>query len=110
MEPAPDGRKDCRRHRFEPLVSGVEERNVVVRDRSSSAGNDRSRGKSVGRRAGGGVKMATPEIAISKTIGKVRPHQTQNEGLVFEKSSPGKKAYKLPPLDVPEVDASQLLG
>jgi len=45
-----------------------------------------------------------------KTTGKVRPHQTQNEGLVFEKSSPGKRAYKLPPLDVPEVDASKLLG
>ena len=44
------------------------------------------------------------------TTGKVRPHQTQNEGLVFEKSSPGKKAYKLPPLDVPAVDAAKLLG
>ncbi|MGB6193721.1 MAG: aminomethyl-transferring glycine dehydrogenase subunit GcvPB [Terracidiphilus sp.] len=45
-----------------------------------------------------------------KTTGKVRPHQTQNEGLVFEKSSPGKKAYKLAPLDVPAVDAAKLLG
>jgi glycine dehydrogenase subunit 2 len=44
------------------------------------------------------------------TIGKVRPHQTQNEGLIFEKSSPGKRAYKLPPLDVPEVDVSSCLG
>ena len=54
--------------------------------------------------------MAISEISIPKAIGKVRPHQTQNEGLVFEKSSPGKKAYKLPPLDVPEVDAAALLG
>jgi len=45
-----------------------------------------------------------------KTLGKVRPHQTQNESLVFEKSSPGKKAYKLPPLDVPAVNAAELLG
>ena len=45
-----------------------------------------------------------------ETVGKVRPHQTQNEGLVFEKSSPGKKAYKLPPLDVPGVNAEELLG
>jgi glycine cleavage system P protein (glycine dehydrogenase) subunit 2 len=45
-----------------------------------------------------------------KTLGKVRPHQTQNEGLVFEKSAPGKKAYKLPPLDVPAVDAAAVLG
>src|SRR5271163_1418227 len=41
---------------------------------------------------------------------KVTAHLTQNEALTFEKSSPGKKAYKLPPLDVPEVDAAILLG
>ncbi len=45
-----------------------------------------------------------------RTLGKVRPHQTQNESLVFEKSSPGKRAYKLPPLDVPAVDPAVLLG
>src|ERR1700690_414384 len=50
------------------------------------------------------------EISGPRTLGKVRPHQTQNEALVFEKSSPGKKAYKLPPLDVPEVDPAVLLG
>jgi glycine dehydrogenase subunit 2 len=44
------------------------------------------------------------------STGKVRPHQTQNERLVFEKSAPGKKAYKLPPLDVPAANASELLG
>jgi glycine dehydrogenase subunit 2 len=52
----------------------------------------------------------TNEPAGPKTLGKVRPHQTQNEALVFEKSSPGKRAYKLPPLDVPAVDFSSLLG
>jgi glycine dehydrogenase subunit 2 len=45
-----------------------------------------------------------------RTTGKVRPHQTQNEALLFEKSLPGKRAYKLPPLDVPAVDARALLG
>ena len=34
----------------------------------------------------------------------------QNEGLIFEKSSPGKAAWRLPPLDVPEVDSKELLG
>ncbi|HEY1766907.1 MAG TPA: aminomethyl-transferring glycine dehydrogenase subunit GcvPB [Terracidiphilus sp.] len=29
---------------------------------------------------------------------------------MFEKSAPGKRAYKLPPLDVPPVDAAALLG
>jgi glycine dehydrogenase subunit 2 len=46
----------------------------------------------------------------TRTLGKVRPHQTQNEALVFEKSSPGKKAYRLAQLDVPAVDPAALLG
>jgi glycine dehydrogenase subunit 2 len=50
------------------------------------------------------------ENLAPRTLGKVRPHQTQNEGLLFEKSSPGKRAYKMPPLDVPAVNASALLG
>src|SRR5215469_15523343 len=55
--------------------------------------------------------MATAEFnASSKTTGKVRAHQTQNERLTFEKSAPGKKGYKLPPLDVPQVNAAELLG
>ena len=54
--------------------------------------------------------MAASEVSAPKTLGKVRPHQTQNEGLVFEKSSAGKRAYKLPPLDVPAVDAAKMLG
>ena len=37
-------------------------------------------------------------------------HVNRDEGLIFEKSSPGKAAWKLPPLDVPEVDAAQALG
>jgi glycine dehydrogenase subunit 2 len=52
----------------------------------------------------------TTESSIPHTLGKVRPHQTQNEGLVFEKSSAGKRGYKLPPLDVPAVDVQKLLG
>ena len=43
-------------------------------------------------------------------INKVRPHPSQNEGLIFEKSSAGKAAYQLPPLDVPQVSAARLLG
>ncbi len=41
---------------------------------------------------------------------KATRHTSQNEGLIFEKSSPGKAAWKLPPLDVPEINASQILG
>jgi glycine dehydrogenase subunit 2 len=41
---------------------------------------------------------------------KATRHVNQNEGLIFEKSSPGKTAWKLAPLDVPDVDPHQLLG
>ncbi len=55
--------------------------------------------------------MATTETTGNRTTtGKVRAHQTQNERLTFEKSAPGKKAYKLPPLDVPPVNTAELLG
>ena len=57
-------------------------------------------------------KAVTEEKAVPfvGTRHKVSAHLTQNEALIFEKSSPGKKAYRLPPLDVPEVDVKALLG
>jgi glycine dehydrogenase subunit 2 len=56
------------------------------------------------------AQMAAPEVTVSRINGKVRPHPTQNEALLFDKSSPGKRAYMLAPLDVPAVDAAALLG
>ena len=53
------------------------------------------------------------EVTEQKFVGetkKVRTHVSQNEGLIFEKSSPGKKAYRLSQLDVPAVDAAAELG
>src|ERR1700678_2493183 len=41
---------------------------------------------------------------------KATTHTNQNEDLMFEKSSPGKKAYRLAELDVPAIDAASLLG
>jgi glycine dehydrogenase subunit 2 len=43
-------------------------------------------------------------------ITKVTQHLSQNEALLFERSSPGKKAYQLPELDVPAVDPAEALG
>ena len=43
-------------------------------------------------------------------MSKIRRHQTQNELLIFERSSPGKIGYRLPPLDVPAVAADEALG
>jgi glycine dehydrogenase subunit 2 len=46
----------------------------------------------------------------SERIKKAGRHVTQNEGLIFEKSSPGKRAFDLPPLDVPVTDPALALG
>ena len=50
------------------------------------------------------------ETKFTGTPKKATTHVNQNEGLIFEKSSPGKKAYRLAELDVPAVDAESLLG
>jgi len=47
---------------------------------------------------------------MGETIKKATRHTNQNEGLIFEKSSPGKRAFELPPLDVPVTDAVKALG
>jgi glycine dehydrogenase subunit 2 len=47
---------------------------------------------------------------MSDKITKASRHVSQNEGLIFEKSSPGKRAFDLPPLDVPAADPAQALG
>jgi glycine dehydrogenase subunit 2 len=47
---------------------------------------------------------------MSERNKKATHHTNQNEGLIFEKSSPGKRAFELPPLDVPSVDAAKALG
>ena len=47
---------------------------------------------------------------MSHQIKKATRHTSQNEGLIFEKSSPGKRAFELPPLDVPTVDPAKALG
>src|SRR6201997_1231728 len=47
---------------------------------------------------------------MSEKIKKAARHTNQNEGLIFEKSSPGKRAFELPPLDVPAIDPSKALG
>jgi len=47
---------------------------------------------------------------MNSKINKASRHPSQNEGLIFEKSSPGKRAFELPPLDVPSANASAELG
>jgi glycine dehydrogenase subunit 2 len=47
---------------------------------------------------------------MNDKIKKATRHTNQNEGLIFEKSSPGKRAFDLAPLDVPAADVSKELG
>ncbi len=47
---------------------------------------------------------------MNKKIKKASRHTNQGEGLIFEKSSPGKRAFELPPLDVPAADPAKALG
>jgi glycine dehydrogenase subunit 2 len=43
-------------------------------------------------------------------IEKALPHIVQDEPLLFERSSPGKRGWQLPALDVPQVDPKTVLG
>jgi glycine dehydrogenase subunit 2 len=47
---------------------------------------------------------------MSDRIKKAARHTSQGEGVIFEKSSPGKRGMELPPLDVPAVDPAAALG
>src|SRR5580692_1683251 len=48
--------------------------------------------------------------ALTDRIKKARRHVSQNEGLIFEQSAPGKRGVEFPPLDVPAVDPRTALG
>src|SRR5207302_7305271 len=67
--------------------------------------NKRGCGISAGRQ-----ERIMVETKFEGTPKKATTHVNQNEDLIFEKSSPGKKAYRLSELDVPAVDAASLLG
>jgi glycine dehydrogenase subunit 2 len=47
---------------------------------------------------------------MNHKIKKATRHTNQNEGLIFEKSSPGKRAFDLAPLDVPPVNVGKELA
>ncbi|HTZ32301.1 MAG TPA: aminomethyl-transferring glycine dehydrogenase subunit GcvPB [Methylomirabilota bacterium] len=47
---------------------------------------------------------------MNDRIKKATRHTNQNEGLIFEKSSPGKRAFDLPSLDVPAPSLHKELG
>jgi glycine dehydrogenase subunit 2 len=56
------------------------------------------------------TKPAAEPEAAAHHVGKVRSHPSQNEGLIFEHSIPGKRGMEFRPLDVPAVDPVAALG
>ena len=82
------------------LVSSIADVRYRRRRRQVSSGE----GYEIGQQ----VKASWHVEEVCRTEGTT--HVNQNEGLIFEKSSPGKKAYRLAELDVPAVDAASLLG
>jgi len=53
---------------------------------------------------------STLNEAPAAVIRKAAQHVVQNEGLIFEKSAPGKRGMEIPPLDVPAVNPAVALG
>src|ERR1700688_4262431 len=49
-------------------------------------------------------------MALTNRIKTAGRQVNRNEGLIFEESTPGKRGFELPPLDVPAVDARTELG
>src|SRR5580704_11058678 len=49
-------------------------------------------------------------MTMQNRIRAARPHVTRNEGVIFERSSPGKAGAQMTPLDVPAVSPAELLG
>ena len=105
---APARPQNRRRPAAEEVLSRARQCRALVLHRIDHALHDRHRrrlsrrkrawcAKHEGSRGGGTMKHITR---------KATRHISQNEGLIFEKSSPGKAAWKLPPLDVPEVDTA----
>jgi len=63
----------------------------------------------VGDVAGAGIAPPV-KTQMADKIKKASRHTSQNEGLIFEKSAPGKRGMELPPLDVPALDPKSVLG
>src|SRR5581483_7094664 len=113
--------KNCGAIRAGNALSGADEERPGVRD-----GDDVARGNRTvcgGASARSGAAALVPVLLrrqdfkprkssgrMNEKIKKASRHTNQSEGLIFEQSSPGKRAFELPGLDVPKADAAKLLG
>src|SRR5208282_5867308 len=110
---APARTQNRRRLPAEEVLSRTGPRGAVVLHGIDDTFDDRHRSRPRRRKRALGSKQrrrAGRGDAMKHITRKATRHISQNEGLIFEKSSPGKAAWRLPPLDVPEVDTAKLLG
>src|ERR1700722_4966959 len=56
------------------------------------------------------LSSKTTETEFAAAAGQTGQQISLNEGLIFERSSPGKRGMELPPLDVPAIDPAAALG
>src|ERR1700730_14509722 len=56
------------------------------------------------------IQLRDRNNKLSEHCKRASQHVSQNERLIFETSSPGKRSFELPPLDVPAADAAKVLG
>jgi glycine dehydrogenase subunit 2 len=54
--------------------------------------------------------LTTEALSAAAAGSRASRQVSLNEGLIFERSSPGKRSFELPPLDVPAVDPAAELG
>jgi glycine dehydrogenase subunit 2 len=56
------------------------------------------------------LSSKTTETEFAAAAGQTGQRISLNEGLIFERSSPGKRGMELPPLDVPAIEPAAALG
>ena len=93
VEPTAARQEDHRRHRVEPVVSRAGQRDAVVRYRGEYA-KSRLTPRRRCSRQGWWRRKWRWQKQLAEDHGQSSCPPDQNEGLMFEKSSPGKKAYR----------------
>src|SRR5580698_6766322 len=92
------------------MVPGADQARTGERDGDDAARGDRTLRVRAWRCAGRAAVIDSATNIVSETIRKAGRNVSQNEGLIFEKSAPHKRAFELPPLDVPAIDPSAAFG
>ena len=94
-------------------LSGADQARPVLRHGNDAARGNRAHGGCDSTNSSKRRSEEASDLELENTLKLRRPlpltrkagrHVSQNEGLIFEKSAPGKRGMEFPPLDVPAVD------